>query len=64
MKRTIEVTVDPVGGIKIDAINFAGADCEKATKYLEEALGVVSEKQKKPEYYQQHRQKHQQRVGQ
>ena len=41
MKRTIEVTVSPIGDILIDAIGFKGADCEKATRFLEEALGVV-----------------------
>ena len=52
MKPTIEVTVSPKGEILIDAVGFKGADCEKATKYLEEALGVSGPKQKKPEYHQ------------
>lgn len=52
MKRTIEVTVSPRGDILIDAVGFKGADCEKATRYLEEALGVAVTKQKKPEYHQ------------
>ena len=52
MKRTIEVTVSPKGEILIDAIGFKGADCEKATRFLEEALGVAGQKQKKPEYHQ------------
>jgi len=52
MKRTIEVTVSPRGEILIDAVGFKGADCEKATRFLEEALGVVGAKQKKPEYHQ------------
>ena len=52
MKRTIEVTVSPRGEILIDAMGFKGADCEKATRFLEEALGVVGAKQKKPEYHQ------------
>jgi hypothetical protein len=51
-KRTIEVTVSPRGDILIDAVGFKGADCEKATRFLEEALGVVGPKQKKPEYHQ------------
>ena len=51
-KRTIEVTVSPRGEILIDAVGFKGADCEKATRFLEEALGVVGTKQKKPEYHQ------------
>jgi hypothetical protein len=29
-KRTIEVTVEPTGGIIIEAVAFKGADCEKA----------------------------------
>ena len=52
MKRTIEVTVSPRGEILIDAMGFKGADCEKATRFLEEALGIVGSKQKKPEYHQ------------
>jgi len=47
MKPTIEVTVSPQGDILIDAVGFKGADCEMATKYLEEALGVAGPKQKK-----------------
>ena len=50
MSRTIEVIVDTAGQIKIDAVGFQGADCEKATAFLEEALGIVSERRRKPEY--------------
>ncbi|MHA3774847.1 DUF2997 domain-containing protein [Verrucomicrobiota bacterium sgz303538] len=50
-KRSIEVTVQPSGEITIDALGFKGADCEQATRYLENALGVVGTKQKKPEYH-------------
>ena len=52
MKPVIEVIVGTDGGIAINAVNFKGADCEKATKYLEEALGVVGRKVRKPEYHQ------------
>jgi hypothetical protein len=51
MKRTIEVVVSPVGDIQIDAVGFKGADCEQATRFLEEALGVISNRVKKPEYH-------------
>lgn len=61
MKRTIEIIIAPSGEIKIDAIGFKGADCEQATKFLEEALGVVSQKTKKPEYHQ--RTLHHQKLG-
>ena len=62
-KRTIEVTVESTGGIIIEAVAFKGADCEKATQYLEEALGVAGQRTKKPEYYQRSRQQHQQKLG-
>ncbi len=63
MKRTIEVIVQPTGEIAIDAIGFTGADCEQATRYLEEALGVIGEKRNKPEYHQCRSNTRQQRLG-
>jgi hypothetical protein len=63
MKQTIEVIVSPLGEIQIDAVGFKGADCEHATQFLEEALGVVQQKQKKPEYHQRTKSQHQQRIG-
>ncbi|MHA3771620.1 DUF2997 domain-containing protein [Verrucomicrobiota bacterium sgz303538] len=62
-KRSIEVTVGSGGEITIDAVGFKGADCEQATCYLEEALGVVGTKQKKPEYHQSRSTTQQQRLG-
>ena len=53
MARTIEVIIQPDGSLKIDAVGFKGADCEKATRFLEQALGQVKGKQKKPEFYRQ-----------
>jgi hypothetical protein len=63
-RRTIEVTVASTGEITIEAVAFQGADCEKATRYLEEALGVVSTRTKKPEYHQRSHRAAQQRLGQ
>ena len=57
MKATIEVIVSPGGEIHIDSVGFKGADCEKATGFLEEALGVTKNRVKKPEYHQ-HRKTH------
>jgi len=61
--RTIEVVVGPDGTLKIDAVAFQGADCEKATQFLEEALGQVSARQRKPEYQCRNRAVTTQRVG-
>jgi len=62
MNRTIEIIVSPIGDIQIDAIAFKGADCEKATHFLEEALGVVHHRAKKPEYHASARTRNQQRL--
>ena len=61
--RSIEVTVSPRGDILIDAVGFKGADCEKATRFLEEALGAAGPKQKKPEYHQRGRTTQTQTLG-
>ena len=63
MKRTIEIIVSPMGEILIDAVGFQGADCEKATRYLEEALGVAGKRDRKPEYQQRRNLRRQQKVG-
>jgi hypothetical protein len=63
MNKTVEVIVSSSGDIQIDAVGFKGGDCEKATRYLEEALGVVKGKIKKPEFHQNRHSKTQQRIG-
>ena len=63
MSRCIEVLIGPDGQLTIDAVGFKGADCDQATKFLEEALGLASEKRCKPEYHQTRQGKHQQRLG-
>ena len=61
--KTIEVVVQPSGELQIDAVGFSGADCEKATAFLEEALGPVGQKQRKPQYYRQSLRNTVQKVG-
>jgi hypothetical protein len=63
MNRTIEIIIGTTGEIQIEAVGFKGLDCEKATAFLEEALGVVGKKIKKPEYHQHGTSRSQQRVG-
>lgn len=63
MQKTIEIVVSPAGEVSIDAVGFKGADCEKATAYLEQALGVVGHKSKKPEYTQRSHKQATQKVG-
>ena len=61
--RTIEIIIGTTGEIQIDAVGFKGADCEQATKFLEEALGVVGQKIKEPEFHQRSTRSSQQRLG-
>ncbi len=63
MKTTIEVVVSPTGNLSIDAVGFNGADCEKATRFVEEALDTVKGRVKKPEYHQIRNSQLQQRIG-
>ena len=63
MNRTIEIIIGTTGEIQIDAAGFKRPDCEKATKFLEEALGVVRQKTKKPDYHQTVGKTNQQRIG-
>ena len=63
MKPAIEVIVSPAGDIVIEAVGFKGADCEAATKFLEEALGQIEQRRKKPEFHQSTQKFHHQRLG-
>ncbi len=63
MKRTIEIIISPQGQVQIDAVGFKGPDCELATRFLEEALGEVGKKTKKPEFHQSAQKAHLQRLG-
>jgi len=61
--HTIEIIIGTSGEIQIEALNFKGPDCERATRFLEEALGVVGKKVKKPDYHQHGTRIGQQKVG-
>jgi len=61
MKQVI-VTIDINGSVQIDAQGYKGIGCEKATQFLENALGTQLKHKRKPEYYQQIKQ--QQRLQQ
>jgi hypothetical protein len=63
MNRSIEVLIAPDGTLTIDALGFKGADCDQATKFLEQALGLTAGKQRKPERHQTTHRQNQQRLG-
>jgi hypothetical protein len=53
MAKSIEIEFAENGDVKIEAVGFKGNGCEAATKAIEEALGIVKDRKKKPEYNQQ-----------
>ncbi len=61
--KQITVDIAPDGGVKIEAAGFTGPDCEQATKFLEDALGTVEQKHRKPEYHQRQTRQASARVG-
>ncbi len=50
--RIIEVVVSPTGETKVQTEGYAGAACLEASKFLEQALGVVTTEHKTPDFYQ------------
>ena len=63
MKPSIEIIFAPTGDITIDAIGFAGTDCEQATRFLEEVMGTKEKSVRKPEFYRTRQQQQKQRIG-
>lgn len=49
--KKIIIDVNPDGSITIEAENFVGADCEKATRAIRDALGKTTSVTKKSEYF-------------
>ena len=62
-QRSIDVIVNVDGSLIIDAVGFKGPACDKATRFLEEALGQIATKQRKPSYNERNRTQAKQRVG-
>jgi hypothetical protein len=52
MARIIEVTVSLTGETTVQTRGYAGTDCLQASKFLEQALGVIATDRKTAEYYQ------------
>ena len=51
MPQLIEVTVSPQGEIKIQTKGYEGQRCQEASRFLEQALGLVTAEQKTSDYY-------------
>jgi hypothetical protein len=51
MSRVIEITVSPKGETTVQTKGYAGADCLRASRFLEQALGTPSAEKKTTEFY-------------
>jgi hypothetical protein len=52
MPRIIEVVVSPTGETTVQTKGYAGADCQQASRFLEQALGVPTAEHNTAEFYQ------------
>ena len=50
-RKQIEFTIDEEGNVSILVKGVAGAECEKLTREIEEALGIVTERSRTSEFY-------------
>ncbi len=53
MARIIEVLVTPKGETTLQTKGYTGSDCQQASKFLENALGLVTADRKTTEFYEQ-----------
>lgn len=51
MSQTIEIIVSPQGETRIETRGFAGATCQKASQFIENALGQKVSEQRTADYY-------------
>jgi hypothetical protein len=50
--KVIELVITPAGESRLETKGFAGADCQQASRLLEQALGRATGEQLTSEYYQ------------
>ena len=51
MARIIEVIVSPQGETTVQTKGYVGSDCLQASKFLEQALGIVAADRKTAEFF-------------
>lgn len=51
MAKQIIIEITKTGNVSIEAKNYEGNACEKATAPFEHAFGITEEKRYKPEFY-------------
>ena len=51
MARIIEVIVSPQGEATVQTKGYVGSDCLQASKFLEQALGIIAADRKTAEFF-------------
>lgn len=51
-RREIQFTIDADGNVSLQVLGVKGADCEKLTREIEEALGLVQSRERTSEFWQ------------
>ena len=51
MPRIIEMTISPTGETIVQTKGYAGAECQQASKWLEQALGIAAQDRNTAEFY-------------
>lgn len=49
--KGLQIDIKKDGSISIEALGYEGNECESISAAFEEALGTVTNKEYKPEYY-------------
>ena len=49
--KSIEIVVSPKGESRVETKGFTGSECQKASQFLEMALGKQTNASLKPEFY-------------
>lgn len=52
MTKIIELVISPSGETKLKTKGFTGGECQQASRFLEEALGVKAGERLTAEFYQ------------
>ena len=51
MRKIIEIIVSPKGESQVETKGFTGNECQRASKFLEQALGIVASETLKTEFH-------------
>jgi len=50
-RREIQFKIDDEGNVSIEVKGVSGPECERITREIEEAIGIVSTRDRTSEYY-------------